>query len=224
MPYSQFDRTKLHIKPLSERVNKVRIERDYVHLDQKPADTTDEFRRVVANSVARIKKARVKKAPVMLTFGAHSIKNGLGPLMIRMMEDGWLTHLATNGAGIIHDWEFAFQGKTGEDVCENVKNGQFGIWDETGLFINLALLTGAWEGLGYGESVGKMISVEGLNIPDSQFLLSEADRMKESDPERASAAIDLAAALIPRSEGHPGPQSILLVPYNSEHRPARAPC
>jgi len=81
-------------------------------------------------------------------------------------------------------------------VRENVKNGQFGIWEETGLYINLALLAGAWEGLGYGESIGKMISAEGLNIPDTKFLLSEAARLMESDPEKASAAIDLYGALV----------------------------
>ena len=52
----------------------------------------------------------------MVTFGAHSIKNGLAPVFLQLVEDGWVTHLATNGAGIIHDWEFAFQGKSCEDV------------------------------------------------------------------------------------------------------------
>ncbi len=46
----------------------------------------------------------------MLTYGAHLIKNGLGPLVIRLLEEGWVTHLATNGAGSIHDWEFAYSG------------------------------------------------------------------------------------------------------------------
>ena len=102
----------------------------------------------------------------MLAFGAHTIKNGMSPTLIALMEEGWVTHLSTNGAGIIHDWEFAFQGKSSEDVKENVEHGQFGIWDETGFYINLALIVGAYEGLGYGESVGKMISGEGLHIPE----------------------------------------------------------
>ena len=119
----------------------------------------------------------------MLTFGAHTIKNGMAPTLIALISEGWITHLATNGAGIIHDWEFAYQGKTSEDVRENVKNGQFGIWHETGFFINLALVVGGYEGLGYGESIGKMISMEGLNIPEVSFLIDEAKKKIETDPE-----------------------------------------
>jgi len=62
----------------------------------------------------------------MIAFGAHTIKNGLGPVLIRLMEEGWVTLLATNGAGIIHDWEFAFQGASSEDVRTNVELGQSG--------------------------------------------------------------------------------------------------
>ena len=111
------------------------------------------------------------------------------------MEDGWVTHLSTNGAGIIHDWEFAFQGETSEDVRENVDKGQFGIWDETGYYINLALIVGAYEGLGYGESIGKMISEEGLKIPYVQLLHDEAVSLIETDPGRAAAAADLSGTL-----------------------------
>ena len=87
----------------------------------------------------------------MLAFGAHTIKNGLAPVLIQFMEQGWVTLLATNGAGI-HDWEFAFQGASSEDVRANVDVGQFGIWEETGFSLNLALLVGAYEGMGYGRS------------------------------------------------------------------------
>jgi hypothetical protein len=134
----------------------------------------------------------------MIAFGAHTIKNGLAPVLIELMKGGWVTHLATNGAGIIHDWELAYQGKTSEDVSENVRNGQFGIWEETGLFINLAIIAGAYEGLGYGESVGKMISREGLDIPAIDTL-HEAARVKMAvDPATAAAAIDFAHTIASR--------------------------
>ena len=87
----------------------------------------------------------------MLTYGAHLIKNGAGPLLNRLIEAGLVTHLATQGAGIIHDWEFAFQGESGESVRENAPAGTFGSWDETGRWLNLAVLVGAAEGLGMGE-------------------------------------------------------------------------
>ena len=103
----------------------------------------------------------------MCAFGAHTIKNGLGPVLIRLIRERWITHLATNGAGIIHDWELAYQGSTSEDVRENVSRGEFGAWDDTGRFINLALLVGAWNGLGYGQSVGRAHRGAGAGNPAS---------------------------------------------------------
>jgi hypothetical protein len=190
MPYPLFDRKKLDIKPLSARMNKVQIEQDYVPANQKPANNTGHFKNIIMETVERIKLARKKNAPVMLTFGAHTIKNGLGPLMIKLMEDGWVTHLATNGAGIIHDWEFAFQGQSSEDVRTNVDQGQFGIWEETGRYINLALLVGAYEGKGYGEAVGSMIQNEGVEIPSEHKLEKIISDYKGKNIEQAAAAID----------------------------------
>jgi hypothetical protein len=132
---------------------------------------------------------------VILAFGAHTIKNGLAPVLIALMEEGWLTHLATNGAGIIHDWEFAFNGESSEDVRENVSRGQFGIWEETGFYINLAIVVGAYEGLGYGESVGKMILKEGLDIPGTSELVDFAVSHLSSEPDRAASAIDLSGVI-----------------------------
>ncbi len=174
MPYPQFERNKLRIKPLSERKNKQVIERDHVRVDAKPHPLSGAGPKVMAETIARIKSARETKRPVMLAFGAHTIKNGLGPVLIELIEDGWVTHLATNGAGIIHDWEFSFQGQSSEDVKRYVSEGQFGIWEETGFNINLAILVGAFEGRGYGESVGAFIENEGLLIPEKTELKSSA--------------------------------------------------
>lgn len=195
MPYPKFDRSLLDIKRLSERKNKVFIERDHIPVHQQPRSLSDSARMLIATTAGRIRAARNDQRSVMLTFGAHTIKNGMAPTLIALMEEGWVTHLATNGAGIIHDWEFAFQGKSSEDVRENVARGQFGIWDETGFYINLALITGAYEGLGYGESVGKMISCEGLVIPEVSDLYAEAEHTMKDDPDHASATIDLAGMI-----------------------------
>ncbi|MGE5421043.1 MAG: hypothetical protein ACM3UT_12710, partial [Chloroflexota bacterium] len=158
MPHPKFDRDKLHFKKLAERRNKVEIIRDNIAPDQKPVHLSEKDLELIRNTASRIKMARNNKSSVMLAFGAHTIKNGLAPVLLRLLEEGWITHLATNGAGIIHDWEFAFLGQSSEDVKENLKDGQFGIWEETGFYINLALCIGAFENLGYGESIGKMIS------------------------------------------------------------------
>lgn len=111
----------------------------------------------ITRTAAVIRQAREAGKPVMITFGAHLIKNGLAPLLIHLLETGMVTHLATNGAGSIHDWEFAFQGVSSEDVRANVAAGQFGIWEETGRFINLAIALGGYQDLGYGAAVGKLI-------------------------------------------------------------------
>jgi hypothetical protein len=98
------------------------------------------------------------------------VKNGGGPLLNRLIERGQVTHLATQGAGVIHDWEFAFHGVSTESVRENAPAGRFGSWDETGRWINLAVAVGAAEGLGLGESVGRLIESETLTVPDPQDL------------------------------------------------------
>lgn len=191
MPFPQFDRTKLVVKPLGERKNKVYIERDHVVPEVQPRQLSESSGRVMDELVERMRAARDAGKSRMLTFGAHAIKNGLAPVYIKLMESGWITHLATNGAGIIHDWEFAFQGCSSEDVRSNVDRGQFGIWDETGKYINLAIVVGAYEGLGYGESVGKFVEKEGLEIPKREAVREIIEKTAVSDPEKAAAACDL---------------------------------
>jgi hypothetical protein len=183
------------MRPLAERQNKKQIERDHVSPDAKPPDMAAPAREIIADAVRRIRAARAAGKPVMLTFGAHTIKNGLAPVLARLIESGWVTHLATNGAGIIHDWEFAFQGASSEDVRANVERGEFGHWEETGFFINLALDVGAYEGKGYGESVGALIENEGLTIPAPGRLEKEVADSVRANPAQAAAAADLLAVV-----------------------------
>ncbi len=190
MPYSQINRNKLNIKPLSERSNKVNIEKDHIPVDQIPSNVSPIFNESLDSVVSRIIGAKEKNAPIMLTMGAHTIKNGMAPTIIKLMEEGWISHLATNGAGVIHDWEFAYQGLSSEDVKTNVDRGQFGIWDETGKYINLALIVGAYEGLGYGEAVGSMIENQGVKIPDEEELIAMIKNV-QTDPEKSGSASDM---------------------------------
>src|ERR1017187_9001613 len=195
MPHSQLDRSRLLIRRLNTRPNKVEIERDSVSPDAVPQPLSRAAAEALMECVAKIRAARHNGRPVMLAFGAHTIKNGLAPVLIRLLERGWVTLLATNGAGIIHDWEFAFQGSSSEDVRANVDIGQFGIWEDTGFNLNLALAIGAYEGLGYGESVGKMIAQEGLNVPDQNELLFAAAAPTPQNSDIAAAAIDLLGTI-----------------------------
>lgn len=209
MKHQKFNRKKLSIRRLSERRNQISIENIAVPLTFRPYGLIQSDKDLIKKTSDKIMAARDKNKSVILAFGAHTIKNGLAPVLIELIKNGWVTHLATNGAGIIHDWEFAYQGMTGEDVRENVKNGQFGIWEETGMYINLALIAGAYEGLGYGESIGKMIYMEGLTIPDPDLLTDKASRLIKKDPEHAAAALDLYST-ITKNKIKPG---FLIIPH-----------
>jgi hypothetical protein len=164
------DRRLLTMHPLSQRHNKLRIEEIAVSPDTPASDASSRLKERVGLAAQRIRAAREKGKPVMLTYGAHLVKNGLAPVVIQMMKDGWITHLATNGAGSIHDWEFAFIGESSEDVEGNAARGEFGTWDETGRCLNLAVAVGGTHGLGYGASVGSMIAQDGLDIPSVESL------------------------------------------------------
>lgn len=195
MPAEFFDRRRLIFHPLAERRNKVQIERDHVSPDTPPPPLPAETTEVVEEVVSRLRRARDRGTARMLAFGAHTIKNGLAPVLIDLIEHQWLTHLATNGAGIIHDWEFAFAGASSEDVRENMVTGRFGAWEETGRYVNLALAVGAHEGLGYGEAVGKFVEEEGLTLPTSGELESIWSGESHATPDSIAAAADLLALM-----------------------------
>ena len=152
MPYLLFDRSKLDIKPLCERTHDVSIN-CFIGLD----DVLEPFDHpALAPLATDILAARKRKAAVMLMYGAHVIRTGCAPHMIEMMKRGQLTHLATNGAGSIHDFEFALIGETCESVARYVSEGQFGLWHESGK-INDIIAEGCKEGLGWGEALGRYI-------------------------------------------------------------------
>jgi hypothetical protein len=105
----------------------------------------------------RMKLARERGASVILMMGAHVIRAGVQRFLIDMMERGYISCLAGNGACTIHDYEFALQGKTTENVARYIRDGQFGLWQETGQ-INDIVSRGAAQGLGVGEALGKIIA------------------------------------------------------------------
>lgn len=183
------------MRPLSQRRNKIRYERERVDPAGACTGLSAAARAVAVEAAAKMRTARAAGAPVILAFGAHLIKNCLGEVLQELMAAGWVTHLATNGAGVIHDWEFAFQGETAEDVRANVAEGCFGTWEETGRYLNLAIAVGAAAGLGYGESVGAMIAEGGLEIPDGAELEARVRELASAAPEAAAGAADLLAVL-----------------------------
>lgn len=105
----------------------------------------------------KIAQAHRTNKTVLLGMGAHPIKVGLSPLIIDFMERGLIHAVALNGAGVIHDFELAFMGETSEDVAASLKDGSFGMAEETGAFINLAITEGSKNQLGIGAAVGHAI-------------------------------------------------------------------
>src|SRR5439155_22678651 len=136
--------------------------------------------------------ARKRAAGVMYMYGAHLVKNGGSGIINRLIDRGWITHLATNGAGAIHDWECAFQGWSTESVEKNVATGTFGTWEETGRNINLALLVGGIHEEGYGTALGRFIQEDGVMIPKAAELENQL-RNAPADPLSPARAELLAA-------------------------------
>lgn len=117
-----------------------------------------------------VKKAKIKNKTILFGLGAHVIKVGLNPIIIDLMEQGWVTALALNGAGIIHDFEIAYAGQTSEDVESQIKGGQFGMARETGKMLNQAINHGAESGFGLGEAIGKMMAEANFPYKESSLL------------------------------------------------------
>jgi hypothetical protein len=157
MPYPQFDRTQLKLKPLGERVHDMTLD-DLLTLDDPVPPVADPALPEIAERIAR---ARSAGRPVILLMGGHVIKQGLSRLVIDLMGRGLLTHVAMNGSGPIHDFELALIGATTESVARYVTEGQFGLWRETG-GLNDIIVAGNRDGLGLGEAVGRAIETEAL--------------------------------------------------------------
>jgi hypothetical protein len=115
-------------------------------------------------------KAREKKKAIIFALGAHVIKVGLNPVLVDLMKRGWVTCLALNGAGIIHDFEIAYCGQTSEDVSIQLKEGQFGMAQEPGEMLNKAINSGSEEDLGLGEAVGRMLATSDFPYKDISLL------------------------------------------------------
>lgn len=153
MPYPEFDRSRLIIRPLSERDNDLSLE-NWMALEDAAPPFEDPHLGVFAD---RIVAAQKKGATVLMLMGAHVLRAGVSRHLIDLMERGVLTHLAMNGAGPIHDYELARIGETTESVARYIKIGEFGLWKETAE-INDIVAQGNREGLGMGEAIGKAIA------------------------------------------------------------------
>lgn len=124
--------------------------------------------------VHAIVEAKRQRAGIVWGFGGHVIKTGVGPALIQLMERGFVSAIATNGAGMIHDFEIALIGATSEDVDEALGPGRFGMADETGRVLNELITQGVAEGLGIGQSVGRFLTTTSAPFADVSVLASAA--------------------------------------------------
>jgi hypothetical protein len=172
----KIDTSKIRSYSLKGRQSKVRIN-DFAKPHPKGGSFLDFFSslpdilaaRHLKDVAAAIVQARKDGRPVMLGMGAHSIKVGLNPVIIDLMERQIVTSLSLNGAGIIHDFELAFIGQTSEDVDKEILSGAFGMAEETGSMINQAIGS-AEDGEGIGTAVGRMIGAGAFPYKEKSLL------------------------------------------------------
>ncbi|MBI4410723.1 MAG: hypothetical protein HY561_13515 [Gemmatimonadetes bacterium] len=161
------------------RPNKVRAE-DLAHppagdrsfrafLDSLPSLLEARSFRAVVDAV--VAGHRAKRAVVCM-LGGHVVKAGLTPVLLDLMERGIITHLASNGSAVIHDYELARWGGTSEDVEAGLADGSFGMAEETGREMNEAIVHGARSGWGLGEALGRALAArQDLAYPQLSLLL-----------------------------------------------------
>jgi hypothetical protein len=160
--YEEFDFSGVRTYPLASRKSKANAA-DFAR-PYRPGSGLNGFLESLPNIlaaadfravVAAIKEAHAGGRRVIWGLGAHVLKTGLSPIVIALMERGFVSAIAMNGAGIIHDFEIALSGATSEDVDEALGPGGFGMADETGRLLNSAIAEGVSRALGIGQSVGQ---------------------------------------------------------------------
>lgn len=156
--YEIFDSERIRTYPLKTRTNKVKL-KDLIlpeAVREMELKIDARYSEMITNLADRIVMCRTNGKPVILFSGAHLIKNGMGPLIVALVEKGMLTLVAGNAATAIHDFELALIGETSEHVPNAISEGQFGMAHEF-VYTNAALSMGNKRNLGYGEALGRMI-------------------------------------------------------------------
>jgi hypothetical protein len=150
--YETFDRSRLRLLPLSERIHDLSLDHWMQLEDAAPVFDHPDLTTIAARLIA----ARQRASARILIMGAHLLRAGVNRHLIDLLERGYIDHIAMNGAGAIHDYELARIGATTESVARYISSGQFGLWCETGE-LNDWISEASAEGLGLGENVGRRI-------------------------------------------------------------------
>lgn len=163
MSYSTFDASRVRLRPLTERQHDLDIS-CILPLDSPLVCPLSELQ-VVAQ---HMRQARARGASTVFLCGAHVLRAGVQRYLFDMMVRGYIQAIAVNGAAMIHDYELALIGSTTESVARYIQDGQFGMWQETGR-INDIIKAGQAEGLGLGESLGRVIAEGDFPHKDSSL-------------------------------------------------------
>src|SRR6266849_5453023 len=155
----------IHTYPLATRKSKVSV-RDFAKPPARNISLTkflDSLPNILAaedlrHLLAAIHRARRQRAAILWGIGGHVIKVGLGPVLIDLIKRGFVSGIAMNGAVLIHDFEIALAGNTSEDVEAGLGDGQFGMAEETGRYLNEIAKLGQRVRIGYGEAAGQYLS------------------------------------------------------------------
>jgi hypothetical protein len=174
MPYPQFDRSRLIVKPLAQREHRFSLAQQ-LPLDELPPPLPEHDMAALAELGRRLVAARRRGTARLLIMGAHVIRVGVALQLIDLMQQGLITHIGVNGAGPIHDYELALIGHTCERVEVYIRSGEFGLWRETGQ-MNDVVARGAGAGLGLGEAIGREIA-EGDFPHKDHSVLAQAWRL-----------------------------------------------
>jgi len=180
-PYEEFDLSDIKTYALDARKSKTHVA-NFVR-PVAPKSSISQFVDCLPNILASgdfktivraIVEAKRQRAGILWGFGGHVIKTGVGPALIQLMERGFVSAIATNGSGMIHDFEIALIGATSEDVDEALGPGRFGMADETGRVLNEVITKGTAEGLGIGQSVGRFLKTTDVPFANVSVLASAA--------------------------------------------------
>ncbi len=159
--YPLFDRTHVHLKSFRLRGHDMVPAKVLPPSPPRSSYVHPDF----GSLTAAIAAARRNRRPVVLMMGAHPIKAGLSRYLIDLMERGWITHVASNGAATVHDYELALGVGTSEDVAKWIRHGQFGLWHEPGR-LNDIVRQAAERNEGLGEGLGRVIVEQQLPRAD----------------------------------------------------------
>src|SRR5437899_196782 len=179
--YDEFDLSTIKTYPLKSRASKARVENfgKPVASGASIASFFDALTNILAAAdfkavVHAIVDAKRADGGIVWGLGAHVIKTGLGPVLIDLMERGFVSAIAVNGAAIIHDFEVALVGATSEDVDEALGPGRFGMAAETGRLLNAAITDGVGAGLGIGQAVTRLVATMQPPFARSSILAAAA--------------------------------------------------